>query len=242
MLNKIFAVLKNPRLGYVFCQYKISPILTLNSGASVTEFADFNEYWGTIRNQPDREEMAFIRKTLRGGGRVIDVGANIGVFSLATLTQIPDARVIAFEPSPFNFSRLKDNIERNGFNACLCQKAISSNTAQPVMKFAETKDSPSTMHFAEATSDSSIEVCVTYLDAYCEEHNISEIDLLKIDVEGYECDVLLGAEQLLRRGAAKTVYIEVCPGNLKRAGSSVQILWDTWVQFGYQAFHIRFGS
>lgn len=150
MYRKIRAVLKNPHMGYAYCRYKIHSSLTLNSGASISGFADFNEYWGTMVNQPDREELAFIRNTLTDGSVVVDVGANIGVFSLGVLTQIPDARVIAFEPSPFNYARLKKNLLTNKVDACLRQQALSSHDAPAVMKFSETKDSPSTMHFCEA--------------------------------------------------------------------------------------------
>ncbi|MCB9721661.1 MAG: FkbM family methyltransferase [Candidatus Omnitrophica bacterium] len=239
MFNKIRTVLKNPRMGIAYLRFRMNPALSLHSKAKISGFTGFSEYWGTFLNQPSHEELDFLKQTIMTGALVVDVGANIGVFSMGVMRQSPTTKVIAFEPSPFNYSRLAVNLRHNKVDACLCQKALSSHEASTVMKFAETKDSPSTMHFAEIGDRDTIDVSVTTLDAYCESENISEIDLLKIDVEGYECDVLLGAERMLRKGAIKHIYIEVCPENLSRTGNSVGNLWNTWEQFGYQAYYIN---
>ncbi|MDD2462576.1 MAG: FkbM family methyltransferase [Desulfobulbus sp.] len=239
MFTKIYNAIKNPRLFYYYLSYKINPTLYLFSGGKISNFSNFSEYFGTILNQPDYNELEFLYETLDENSLVFDVGGNIGCFSLAVLFKFPNAKLHVFEPSPFNYNRLEVNLINNKVIANLHQMALSTHDSPDIMSFSETKNSPSTMHFAENGDCNLIDVFVTSLDEFCEKENISFIDLLKIDVEGYECDVLLGAERLLNSGAIKTIYIEVCSGSLKRAGSSVKSLWDIWGRFNYEARYLN---
>jgi len=123
---------------------------------------------------------------------VVDVGANIGVFSLNQVMLKDAKRVIAFEPSPEVFSRLTKNIEINGIKSV---QAVN----------AAVGDEPGTLSFVEGrisangrvSETGSLKVPCVRLDD--ELRDVTSIDILKIDTEGYEIHVLRGASETLRK-------------------------------------------
>ena len=123
---------------------------------------------------------------------VVDVGANIGAFSLYQSMVKHAQVVIAFEPSPVVFSRLAKNVEINGLNNVRIVNAAAGNKPG-LLSFSE---EPMSVNCRVSESGSLRVPCVT-LDA--ELSNIPVIDILKIDTEGYETQVLQGATETLKR-------------------------------------------
>lgn len=138
---------------------------------------------------------------------VVDVGANVGVFTLLASAVNPAARVVAFEPVADVFSVLRRNVALNSANRTLCVQAAVSDTNGTVPIF-----SPANHVSTIASSD--IEHRVTWtpgpwqcdyvstvvLDDFVTAHMNSDVHLLKIDVEGAEDRVLAGARQLIKTG------------------------------------------
>lgn len=129
---------------------------------------------------------------------IFDVGANIGEYSKACIARFDSAiSVFAFEPSPSTFVQLSDNLKG-------CEKAIlvksglsDSNGSLP---FNHCDDNPSLSGLGglpHGVSTREINVPVQRGDAFAEEHDIRDIDLLKIDVEGFEIEVLRGFSEIL---------------------------------------------
>lgn len=239
LASQLIKAVTHPDLSLKYLKYKLLGDLTLSNRAIIGEFVDFNEYLGAINAQHTRCQQEFIDSILEEKSVVFDVGANIGIFALEVLFLRPQSVLTCFEPVPLNFNRLKKNLARNGFNSASLEcLALSSPSAPKRMEFSADIRSPFTMHFAENNDTSTIEVNVISLDAYCEEREIEKIDLLKIDVEGYERDVLQGARNLLGRRAVTNIWIEVCPANLARAGRSVRDLWNVWEALGYTGYMV----
>jgi FkbM family methyltransferase len=123
---------------------------------------------------------------------VVDVGANIGIFSLYEVMRKHAEQVVAFEPSPDVFQRLAKNIEINGIKNI---RAVN----------AAVGDEPGTLSFAEGrmsvngrvTGTGPLKVPCVRLDD--ELRNVPSIDILKIDTEGYEIHVLQGASETLKK-------------------------------------------
>jgi len=130
---------------------------------------------------------------LRKQARVIlDVGANIGVFSLAAAKRFPDAAIYAFEPSPDAYSRLVRNLDLNGAaNVTPINRAVYSKCS--TMGFSS-EGSTST---GFVTGGGVLTVQTVTLDEFCSRTAIRQIGLIKIDVEGAEVEVLKGAQQTL---------------------------------------------
>ena len=123
---------------------------------------------------------------------VVDVGANIGAFSLYQAMAKNAKRVIAFEPSPLVFPRLVKNVEMNGRrNVRVVNAAVGSKPG--VLSFSEGR-----MSINSRISESGpLKVSCVTLDE--ELFDIPSIDILKVDTEGYEMHVLRGASETLQK-------------------------------------------
>jgi FkbM family methyltransferase len=149
---------------------------------------------------------AVLRKLLRKGDTFVDVGANIGLFTMIASRCVGrSGRVLAFEPSRREFTTLRYHIDHNGLeNAQALQVALGSY------------DGTATLHVADAVHAglNTIEdrfiyqgvgeayretVPVMRLDDVVEQHGISRVDMIKIDVEGAEHRVIAGARQTIAR-------------------------------------------
>jgi FkbM family methyltransferase len=123
---------------------------------------------------------------------VLDVGANIGVFSLAAAERFPDAAIYAFEPGPDAYSRLVRNLDLNGAaNVTPVNLAVYSNCS--IMGFSA-EGSTST---GCVTGGGVLTVQTVTLDEFCLRNEIRRVGLIKINVEGAEVEVLRGAEKTL---------------------------------------------
>jgi FkbM family methyltransferase len=141
---------------------------------------------------PEREELA--REISRVGARpfvFVDVGANVGLFSLYVAAIAPAARTLAIEPEPGNFARLAFNIAANpGVPITPLALALgdAEGTAQIVLN---ARDRGGTRLAAGGTPDRGVAVRCRPLLAVVTEAGLTSIDALKIDVEGAEDTVLV---------------------------------------------------
>jgi FkbM family methyltransferase len=141
------------------------------------------------------------------GGVMVDVGANIGYFSLLWASARPDNRVFAFEASPRIVPRLKLNVERNGFQSRIEINAVAAGRAPGRLAFnlgPETQTGWGGLTLEHKDGD--VTVDVVRLDDVLGE--LPEIALLKIDIEGADTWALYGCERLLRSGKVKEIWFE----------------------------------
>ncbi|MGW5638164.1 FkbM family methyltransferase [Streptomyces sp. NPDC003832] len=173
----------------------------------------------------DAEVGRWVSSILRTGMTVIDVGANVGYFTVpAARTVGPRGRVVAVEPVPSNLPLLTDNLRLNGItNTEVVEAAVVSRPGPVTMhRSSFTNARGSLLRNACATGDPVL-VEGTTLDALAE--TLDRVDLVKIDAEGADLDVLLGAEELLRTRRPHLV-VEFWPRGLKRLGRDPHLLYD----------------
>lgn len=136
----------------------------------------------------DVGERAFLSGALRPGGVFVDIGANVGIYSL--LAAQAGARVLAIEPQPAVYRRLRFNIAAGGFDriaAVQCAVADRDGEMEIVV------DARNLGHSGAGTAgDRRITVPCRTLLGLMDEHGIRRADLMKIDVEGHE-DTILAA-------------------------------------------------
>lgn len=145
-------------------------------------------------------KIAGICRTIGGGaGDFVDVGANVGFFSVLLGRANPDRRVLAVEPSAAALARLRSNVLRNGLadRVIVEESALGSQSGQSSLSIVPGKEEYSTLgslvHPAISGSSSSLqEVAIRTLDSLVESLGL-EPSFVKIDVEGAELDVLRGA-------------------------------------------------
>lgn len=180
-------------------------------------------------------EARFVRSILREGDRVIDVGANIGWYTLLAARAVgPAGHVIAFEPASAAHDHLQSNIALNGFtNVEVLKIGLSSAPRRLQLVYPDT-DNAGAARLIETTGAGTGEtVEVRRFDAFWDAALRGPIRLIKIDVEGAELDVLEGMSGILRRGIADYVMIELDDDRLREQGRSAAEGLDQLAAAGY---------
>lgn len=186
----------------------------------VTLRLDLSDYmqWSAYHSV-ERDLRARLYDLARPGGVVIDVGSNIGEVLLGLSRRVgPPGRAIGFEANP---ETLK-----------LCQANIALNPTLPAeVHGVGLGDADGTLflHRPAATNSGAdrlrsdigggVAVPVTTLDRFVEKNALRRVDLIKIDVEGFEMKVLAGAEAALAR-FRPLLFVELCDSNLREQGST----------------------
>jgi FkbM family methyltransferase len=187
--------------------------------------------------------VRFLASKLAGGGVFVDVGAHVGLVSLSVACRCRPAKVQvhAFEPDPDNAAGFQRNIELNpALNVVLNQLAVGASGGRAVLRRVSEQERACATIVESANPGGTDELgvdCISLVE-YAEERGISEIEVLKIDVEGYEPLVFDGVEPLLRERRVNWVVFEVNDRRLAEKGSSREQLFDRLHRHGYRRAHI----
>lgn len=183
------------------------------------------------------ETTALFRRVARRGWTVLDVGANSGYFSLLARDLGGTGSVVrSFEPNPQVVELLQETVRRNGVGIAVEPKACGAEAGElPLHLGADSRNTGlATLSAAAAKGDSTVSVSVVSLDDYCDEHGLAP-DLVKIDVEGFEDQVLAGMRSLLRRRVPRHI---VCEMSSAPGSPAPGVVIGELEEFGYSAHHI----
>lgn len=136
--------------------------------------------------------LAGLERSIVPGATIIDIGANVGYFSLFAVSNFSAGRVLAYEPIPVNFAQLQQHGKLNNNNNLLCFPQAVAGAAGEITLLLDPKDSFTTSAtvFAQAkTNGSLLRVSCTTLPDIMDNNNIEKCDLLKMDCEGAEYDI-----------------------------------------------------
>lgn len=164
--------------------------------------------------------MRFLKESIRRPDSVVvDIGANIGAFTIPLARHVNrGGRVIAIEAAPSVAPVLRMNVERNHLtNVVVVECAASTGDTSYVQFYEAPQD-----HFGMGSSApqfgvSPIEVKAKSLDQIVTENGVSHVDVIKVDVEGYEAHVFQGAENLLDCRYRPRIVFEFCDWAEERA-------------------------
>jgi FkbM family methyltransferase len=173
----------------------------------------------------------------------IDVGANLGWFScvMAKICE-PDSYIMAIEPGEANLPFLTENIAHNSIkNIRVIERAMGARQGTALLNSGPPGNPGmhSIVKMAHLSHDRAQQVNVSTLDAECQTIP-GNIDLIKIDVEGYELDVLRGGEATLKR--TNTIVLEYSPTFLRAAGNEPFALIEFLRDLGFSFFEISAGN
>jgi FkbM family methyltransferase len=187
------------------------------------------EYFCFRSLEMSRELDAFIHE-MGARRRFLDVGACHGVFALAFAQGRPDARALALEPSPPAHRILADNLGRNGLQNVIL-KPVAAGAVPGRVRMRQV------WHHLEAVPDAEdgeglVDLPVETVDDLCARLGFRP-DLMKIDVEGYELAVLVGARETLARERPR-LFLELHPERLRELGGSVEEVVSLLTGIGYR--------
>jgi len=186
-------------------------------------------------------ETELLKKIIGRGAVVVDVGANIGWFTLLSANIIGEkGRVLAFEPDPVSFSLLLRSKQKNAFENIQAFNMCASNKegSQKLWLSSGNLGNHSTVR---QVGDNSIDVRTVTLDKILEKLKIGIIDLLKVDVEGAEPEVIEGVQQYLLASKIKNIFLEWNPESWTTRKELVEIIMSKYnvYQFVRSPFLIK---
>ena len=183
------------------------------------------------RRQTERDnERAAVFESVRPGDLVWDVGANCGGYSIQLAKAIGDAGTVwAFEPAPDACEIMTRRLAEEGIsNVEVVCTALGDRTANVTMELASVPggfllDPPTgpgtATHNPVGKNPTTVEVLMTSGDAYRADNGLPVPQFLKIDVEGFEVEVLKGLHETLRNQQCRAVMCEVHFARLEARGS-----------------------
>lgn len=183
-------------------------------------------------------ETEIIKREIKPGDVVVDIGANIGYYTLIFARLVgPEGKVYAFEPDPANFELLRANVAANGYeNVVLEQKAVSDRLGETKLHL-----SPGNMgdHRLYDSKDGrrAILVEVVKLDDYfkCSK---PEIDFIKMDIQGSEPGAFSGMFSIVQNNANLKLATEFWPAGLQTFGVNAEAYLEMLVNSGFYLHEI----
>lgn len=204
----------------------------------LSDWMQRNIYLGSY----ERHETRAVRRWLSAGDTFVDVGANVGYFSvLAAQCVGSSGRVVSFEPSPYAFGRLSETVRRNDLRQVITrQEAVGDKVGALNLYVDPNGGNHTPTALGREDEKPYATVPVTTLDTVVDELGIKRIDLLKIDVEGYETRVLKGGTKAL--AMTRAVLVEFNEPWLRKAISHSGELWCMLADAGLKGPRPSFGS
>jgi FkbM family methyltransferase len=176
---------------------------------------------------------------MKEGQVVFDVGTNIGYTLLRAAQCVgPTGKVFGFEPAHRNYSKCLKNLELNGLPNVEVQKLALGNTNGP-QRLVITDEHNTGMNRLAGDQESGESVEVIKLDDWVIQNSITHIDVIKIDVEGFELNVLKGGYAAIQQHKP-ALFIEINDSYLRHFGASVQEIFLLLVSQGYNLYDIFF--
>lgn len=216
-------------------QYKPGTVrrATRNGHNYLLDISDYQQwliYYGFLNDRPDG-----LYELVKPGFNVIDVGANVGQTAMELSAMVsPNGRVWAFEPDPVNYRKFKANLALNKTpNLEDVNMGLGSYEHEARMK-PKASGNRGGSNVQPGSSQDGLAVQIITLDRFVAERAL-KADLVKIDVEGYEMEVLRGAAETLR-AQRPLLFIEVDDELLRAKETSPSAVISFLEELGYAVF------
>lgn len=185
-----------------------------------------------------KHETELIRKTVKKGDVVLDIGAHIGYFTLLLARLVGEnGRVYAFEPDPTNSALLGKNVKTNGYtNVILEQKAVSNKSGKVPLYLSQDHKAGHTT-FNTHSGRHCIDIEAVRLDDYFKDSN-ENIDFIKIVINGAEGHALQGMSSILQKNKNVKLLTQFIPEGLRGAGIEPQQYLKELMERGFKLYYI----
>ena len=222
--------------------YKLIDITTLGKGIKRNFQGNAvrvpTRYFRYFQHDYEKDTFEFINKEIRTGMTILDIGAHIGVLAVPLANKVGlKGKVYAFEPTPTTLKVLRKTVSiNNAKNISVEPYALADTKGKLVFYTSDNKvDNSNSLvnNHRIDRKETSIEVDVTTVDDFVHSHNISNVDFIKIDVEGAELRLLKGAATTVSRDRPKMV-LSMHPASIKNFGDSSEEIWNFLKGYGYR--------
>jgi|APSaa5957512535_1039671.scaffolds.fasta_scaffold00928_11 FkbM family methyltransferase len=183
-------------------------------------------------------ETEIVKKEIKENDIVLDVGANIGYYSLIFAQLIgKSGKVYSFEPDPTNFEILKKNILVNKHENVILENKAVSNKEGNLKLYLSTENNGMHRIYPSKWCKESIDINSIKIDNYFNKNQ--KIDFIKLDIEGAEYDALLGMESIIQNNENIVIFIEFVPTSLEEHGTNPEKVIDFFINHKFKIFKIN---
>ena len=181
----------------------------------------------------EKAETRFFQSACRDGMTFLDVGANLGYYTaLAARAVGPNGRVLAVEPDPDSFGYLEQTIAANAVGNVQAFPVAASDAPATLPLYISTDNRGDNRLYASGEDRPQVEVAARPLDALLRENKIDTVDLIKIDVQGYEPKVISGLRETIAASPNLTLLTEFWPQGIDEAGEDANEFLQTLRELG----------
>ncbi|MBP1152324.1 FkbM family methyltransferase [Methylocaldum sp. BRCS4] len=177
------------------------------------------------------EDMAFVLHFLREEDLFVDVGANIGSYTVLAAGAV-GARTISIEPIEATFSSLLDNVRINGLDDRVRAMNLGVGGESGTLRFTQASDTTNHVVSSADSEGDTIDVRIESLDSVLAGESPR---LIKVDVEGFETEVIGGAEQTFSNPALIAALMEL-NGSGDRYGFDEDKLHQMVLEYGFESY------
>ncbi|MBL4652633.1 MAG: FkbM family methyltransferase [Flavobacteriales bacterium] len=195
-------------------------------------FYDFYEK-NTIRHL-----LSLLSKTKNKPLTCVDVGTNIGfyTFTIDKALEGVEHHIHCFEPNPSTFETLTKNLTSNPSNQITLNPFGLSDKEGTFTLTYNLQNTGTASIYKNSKSGNKVEIKVKTLDQYCEEKNIKNVDLIKVDIEGAEFDFLKGAKKIIDNSNELIIIMEIVEDNCIAAGYTAKEIYQYVINLGFKAY------
>lgn len=177
----------------------------------------YRPVYNIFKAYTDRAERRLIRRILPPGAIVVDAGANVGTYTAFFARCVGQKGTVhSFEPAPENFRRLFEALSHLP-NVRLNELALSDKTGESLLYLSDELNVDHRAYPAEDISRRAISMRMMALDDYFRPGQ--RVDLIKMDIQGYEFHALRGAQRVLKENPEIQLLLEFWPYALEQAGT-----------------------
>jgi FkbM family methyltransferase len=187
-------------------------------------------------------ELGYLQQILLPGMTFVDAGANIGIYTLVASRIVGDTgRVIAFEPSAQSFRILQRNIALNGLQNVLAFPFALAQTSGSTRLYHGPNAGLNSLGRDPSWKEDAEEIAIEQLDRVIQQTSTARVDMIKMDVQGAEELVLLGAMKIVTSSRPMIVF-EIFPEGTAPIGLSPFGAWELLQSLGYKFFVVHRGT
>jgi FkbM family methyltransferase len=190
----------------------------------------------------ERDEIGFFLKSFKEGMNLVDVGANVGLYTGLALHKSPESQILCIEPDKESCTYLKKTIRSNTFRQRNCNVTVfevaASDSKEKVFLHKNSGNRGDNRIYPDPLCSAYEEIDSDTLDNLCKQAGISTINYLKVDVQGAEHKVLSGGKQIIAQSANCIVMTEFWPYGLKQCGSAPEEYLALLRELGFKLYEL----